>query len=372
MPWSWTEIRNELGDWDQTLSEQDPLISSFDFVEQYLGHEWVREQHRFGQVYMIVKGKKLPAGENSLSGHFWAQRIDAMARQLKALHGSHGLDSLLARIHGGETAACSELFSAYLCMPEDLSAKVEFGVDASVDNRSVNMDFRIGRGVEPWTNAEVVSLNSSARQDLATSLLGQLKSEVEAVVPVDASVEIMLRREPQDRSELEEIVDAIRAELTAGNDSTKELTDLCLLMVRHSTTNLFVVEEHGEASVSRLGVVGFDSSADIHGNVAIRLEFSDTRAEKILKQESRQLPSGAPSIIVVDGTRGYASFSDWQHQLLGRFRQGLHTRVSAVVMFMNPIIGGLLVWITENPQAANKAPDWLMKRLRSWAIRSSS
>ena len=201
------------------------------------------------------------------------------------------------------------------------------------------------------------------------TLLAELKSKMEAVVPVDASVEIMMRREPQDRSELEEVVEEVRAELASGKDSTRELSDLCLLIARRATSNLFVVEDHGEPKVSRLGVVGFQSGANAHGNVAIRLEFSDTRAEKILRQESKQLPSGAASIVFVDGTRGSASFSDWQQDLLGRFRRGFHTRISTVVMFMNPVVGGLLMWITENPQATNKAPDWLMTRLRSWALR---
>jgi hypothetical protein len=372
MPWSWNEIVDELGEGDQTLVEQDSLIASFDFVEQHLGHAWVREQHRSGVLYTRVNGRKQPVGQSYWSGHVWAERVDAMARQLKALVGSRGLEPVLDRIREGDVAARSELFSAYLCMPEDLSARVELGVDATVDDRSVNMDFRIRRGDEAWVNAEVVSPEPSEKAELATSLLGELKSKIESVVPVDASVEIMMRREPQDRSELEEIVDAVRADLLAGNDSRKEITDLCVLIIRHGTSSLFVVEDHGEPNVPRLGVVGFQSGASAHGNVAIRLEFSDTRAEKILKQESKQLPSGAPSIIFVDGTRGSAAFSDWQQNLLGRFRRGFHTRISAVVMFMNPVIGGLLMWMTENPQAATKAPDWLMKRLRSWAIRSAS
>lgn len=166
MPWSWEEVRNELGEGDQTLGEQDPLIGSFDFVEQHLGHEWVREQHRSGALYTMVMGRKQTVGQSHWSGHFWGERVDAMGRQLKALQGSGGLEAVLNRIREGDVAARSELFSAYLCMPEDLSACVEFGVDAKVDERSVNMDFRIRRGAESWVTLRSCLPNSRRMQSL--------------------------------------------------------------------------------------------------------------------------------------------------------------------------------------------------------------
>jgi hypothetical protein len=66
-----------------------------------------------------------------------------MARQLRLLQGSRGLEKLIARIRRGDRAASSELFAASLCMAADLSAQVEFAVDVQVDKKPKNIDFRI-------------------------------------------------------------------------------------------------------------------------------------------------------------------------------------------------------------------------------------
>ena len=368
MPWTWDEIRNELSEGDQTLDPQDAPVEVFDFVEQYLGHDWVKQQHESGTLYGMVGGQRHAVGRSIWCGRIWADRVEAMARQLRALRESRGFGALLERIKSDDRSALSELFSAYLCIPVDRSAKVEFSVDVEVDGRPKNIDFRISRGDDPWTNVEVTAPEAAQSQGQATSLLGQLKTVVEAVVPANASVEVMLRREPQDRSELKEVVEAVRNELAMGHDSSKDIPGLCLLIVRRSASNLFVVGDNGEANASRIGMFGFGPSGSGYGNVTIRLEYSDERAEKILHQEAKQLPGGTPSIVFVDGTRGSVSFSDWQRKLLGRFQRGVQTHVSAVVMYLYPVIGGLLLWVLENPRATHKAPRWLMERIRSWTV----
>jgi hypothetical protein len=101
------------------------------------------------------------------------------------------------------------------------------------------------------------------------------------------------------------------------------------MIPRYQASNVFAVEDHGETTVSRLGVVGFGAGASGRGGVAVRLEFSDTRAAKILKEKAKKIPVGSPALIFVDGTGGSASFSDWREVLMARFQRKFHARVGA-------------------------------------------
>ena len=69
-----------------------------------------------------------------------------------------------------------------------------------------------------------------------------------------------------------------------------------------------------------------------HHQVGVRIPFSDTRAERFLTDESKQLPKGGPGLIMICGPTSKNEARVWDALMQRRFQPKMHTRVSGVCL----------------------------------------
>lgn len=103
-------------------------------------------------------------------------------------------------------------------------------------------------------------------------------------------------------------------------------------------------------------------------HVAVRMPFSDLRAEKFIGKEAKQLPDDAPGLIVVDVSKAIAAIKAWEPLIMRRFQPSIHTRVGGVCLVSSGIDmagdgGGLSlsssVKFIANPHAKFSVPSWV-------------
>ncbi len=93
----------------------------------------------------------------------------------------------------------------------------------------------------------------------------------------------------------------------------------------------------------------------------------DLHSERVLTHEARQLPKAAASVVCLDVSAVPASVKQWEPPIQARLDRGLHTRVSAVVLFRTmfslsgPEVDGVVI---ANPRAVCPLPVSDMKLLQ--------
>jgi len=189
-------------------------------------------------------------------------------------------------------------------------------------------------------------------------------------MPTNSSIEVFLRREPID-AEVNNLKAEVAALATTVDPATKDLPGLALLLANQTPPGQVVLSDHGEPVLPRIGA----SHAIAQNNVAlkhiaVRIPFSDSRAESFLTTEAKQLPKEYPGLILVDVNRAPSALSTWEALLCRRLQPSIHTRVSAVCLFMGGIIptpGGeateIEVKVIVNNHAKNPAPRWIIENL---------
>ena len=108
--------------------------------------------------------------------------------------------------------------------------------------------------------------------------------------------------------------------------------------------------------------------------MATVLPFEDRRAEQILTTEARQLPTGAPGVVIVDLNDAGGGWNVWEGLIRRRFQPAIHTRISGVVLFMSGVEPGtagerlqFYVKVISNPHATTTAiPEWIQDNLASF------
>ena len=103
-----------------------------------------------------------------------------------------------------------------------------------------------------------------------------------------------------------------------------------------------VLDDHGEPYRPQLGaarvVASTGEGGEPHRHIAVRIAYTDDRAEAFLRSEARQLPKNAPGLIMIDTGDAVGALKRWEPVLVGRFRPAQHTRVSAVVLFRSGLL----------------------------------
>jgi hypothetical protein len=331
-------------------------VDSFETVERLLGRNWINAQ-RF-QSGVVVTGTAPTLA------------VVSMGQRLRVIENRPGAQELIERVRIADRASLAELTAIYLACPSDVEMEIEPHV--AVGDRNRRPDFRLRTPGEDWIYVEVAAPDVSAAQARAQLILNRI-GHLLAQVPRGTAVEVFLRREPTD-DEVGVIAGHVDGAMQSRVAGIYNVQDLALVAVNQSPPGQIVVHDYDEEPRPRLGVARSEVIAgQTTKHIAVRIPFTDERAEAFLTSEARQLPTTAPGLLMIDMSGTPGSFKAWEQLIRRRLQPKQHTRVGAVCLFE----AGLLMtsqgenWVPQslyisNPYARFSLPDWLRTRLSSF------
>jgi hypothetical protein len=299
--------------------------------------------------------------------------VVAMGRRLAYIENLPNNERLIEQLKRGEPAAHAELKAIYV-LSKALRPLVELYPAAPVGRSERVPDFRVRRSdSEPWIYVEVTRPDISEMHRDLDRHAASVVNLVEAIKK-PFTIEIFLRREPDDFAVLREEVEAFCLALSEPNVTvSKELSDgLGLLILNEYPAGQIVTGSHGEEFVvPRLGysrcILGSDEPAR---HIVLRIPYSDERAERFVSREARQLPNDAPGLIMIEVAHAPGAYSSWGSLISRRLRPDMNTRVGGICLFSSGQIltedGPMAVDRTKlilNPHAPIKLPEWVVESL---------
>jgi hypothetical protein len=217
---------------------------------------------------------------------------------------------------------------------------------------------------------EVTFPDWSKATERAQTVLGRVTELVRQVKKTFA-LEVFLRREP-DEHELAELLRTVCDFCNQEGIHRQDLPrDLGLLFLNNSAPGQVVTDDHGEPPRPRIGMANaIVGPEEPHRHIAVRMAYSDQRAEAFLDSEAGQLPTDVPGLVMIGVSRAPGSLTAWEPLLNRQFELQLHTQVSGICLFT----GGQLptpqgaTWLPEtkllrNPHAKFALPNWLDRTL---------
>jgi hypothetical protein len=356
MPWTWKEI-DEVWFGPEVLADPAEIVARFNTVEELLGRQWMLDQRPDPEKdYILVYGAA-------------CANITSLGRALSRFRDSPGIGELIRKLRAGDLSPWAELSAAYLCAGEDRSVEVEFGVRIATGTVP---DFRLRRGGEPWTWVEVSAPGFSDAAKEVMKVMEQLGALL-VRVPQGKFAEIFIRRDltPED---VIKIGRAFGIALSYGNPRRIELAQ-AIILYDHVAPGQHRWDSLPEALVPRIGMLHHDAKGG--RELLVRHAFSDSRAERLLKQEAAQLPRDEPGIIMLQDSTIWSPHPDWPPLIEVAMRPGQHTRVSAAALFfvaarvLRPGVAPTVeitaaARLIKNKNARNPAPDWLLDRLQHY------
>jgi hypothetical protein len=237
MTWTWQEIERDWLLGNRVGIAPDLVVSAFERVEAALGRRWIEG---------LRIGRSLPAG----------MRVITVGLQLESLAGVPGAGEMVGKMGAGDTSAFSELAALHLVREAEPDVEVELAPTVRVGDRDRRPDFRVRRGLDPWTHVEVSRPDVSDVQEKARRMLEALAGHV-ATLPVGMGVEVYLRREPTE-DEVAQILERLRGGFAAQQPSPRrvDLPGLCIISMVDSAGGALAVGDHlGEPDLPRLGIL---------------------------------------------------------------------------------------------------------------------
>jgi len=352
MTWTYEEIDRDWLGGSRIAVTPDEVVAAFVRCERMLGRGWI------------------DSAKNNAKGSVPTLAVVAMGQQLVFIEDVPEPQRLIDKLRDRDRSASAELRAIYLLRSRE-PTRVELEPAVSVSGRDRKCDFRIQRQSEPWTYVEVTQPDTSDAQARVESLLGSITAIVQAIKKQFA-LEVFLRREPNtDETDplLVSILEFCSAE-RAGDGAAlqQELqAGLGTLFLNQHAVGQVVIDNHGEQPVPRLGAArGVVGPGEPSRHVAVRVPYSDARAEQFLTTEARQLPTDAPGLIMIEMGRAPGGFRTWEPLLRRRFQPAMHTRVGGVYLFtsgLNPTPQGeALLFETKlitNTHARMPLPGWI-------------
>lgn len=350
MVWTLKEIEDDwlAGSITSLAASPDETVAAFSRVENMLGRAWV-------DACRI-------SGGGVVRGTVPTLRVVTMAQRLTVLDGIAGTAELIEHIRRGDDSAEAELTAIFLIRSQRRTAQVD--LYPPVGNRVA--DFRVRDGESPWTYVEVTRPNWSEATERARTVLDRVAALV-AEIKKSFALEVFLRREPAEE-ELGQLVQILPRFCNQEGVHREELpAQLGLLLLNESAPGQVVTGDHGEEVRPRIGMAkAIAGPGEPNRHIAVRMAFSDERAEAFLTSEARQLPKEVPGLILIGISRAPGAFKSWEPLVIRRFQPHIHTRVSAVCLFG----GGLLqtpsgeAWLPEtklllNRHATFPLPTWI-------------
>jgi hypothetical protein len=159
-----------------------------------------------------------------------------------------------------------------------------------------------------------------------------------------------------------------------GVQTVELASDLGTLYLNQFQPGQVFLDDHGEAPVPRTGLGhAVIEDGETTRSVAVRVAFSDDRADEFLRKEARQLPKEAPGVVMIDVAEASGGMRTWRPILEKRLQPNIHTRVSGICLFrtvLYPTDEGES-WRIEtklliNPNAPMTLPSSLISRLNRY------
>jgi hypothetical protein len=354
--WTWEEINQDWLLGNPLALSSEEVVSAFNRVALVFGRDW-------------MEGTRTQAGI-TIGGTSPTLGVVTLGQMLVSLEGARGTDELIGKLRKGDPSAFAELGAVHLIRSEASAIDLELGPAASVGDRARKPDFRIRRGSEAWTYVEVTQPDIAESRMHAQAILNRL---ADLVRPIKRSfaLEVFLRREPTN-SELSTLSDLVQQFCLLEGDQSKNLPDLAILSLNASAPGLVVPRDHvGEPNVPRLGCAkGIYGPDEPHRHISVRMAYADDRAEDFLRKEAKQLPNDSPGLVMVQISNAPGGIISWEPVLKRRFQPNVHTRVSAVCLFMSgqQLTETGVASIPEakllpNPHAHFPLPAWIAEAL---------
>ena len=354
MTWSIEDVETKLlnSKIDCIAMSPEAILAAIDRVERDLGTEWI-------------------ATTASAKGLLPTMDIVGTGMRLECLEGIVYAEKLIDQIRRKDPAADAELTGIYIFRSHDPNASVE--LYPPVGNRRA--DFRVRRDSEPWTTVEVTLALPSNEQKRVTAILRRITDALRNL-DVQFVLELQFRREPTDE-EIELLCDRLPEFCRLPGRQSAELIDGVGFMFRdESAIGWLRFHDIPElATTPMVGLAMFQSGGPgggPHHQVAVRIPFSDTRAESFLTDEAKQLPKGGPGLIMICGPSSSNEATLWTNLIQQRLRPDLHTRVSAVCLFSGSMapVGPRYGWLVRaslitNLHARTPLPNWMTAAVKS-------
>jgi hypothetical protein len=360
--WTWNRIKDEwLGDAIIAMPRA-VIVDAFNRAERLLGATWL--------------SKARPSA--GTTGVPWTLHVASAGVLLGLAEQLPGGDMLIAEARAGRDEIWSELEAIQLIQRTAPYVTIRVRPKVLVRGKEKVPDFaarEVGRG--PLTYVEVTTPERSLEHRRLEARIFELAGLIESV-PGHYAIEVFLRRAPID-TEYMAINARIRQLATVPGAYEEELPDgLGRIFANQHLPGQFVAESHGEdTSRPRLGIVraSIEGRVGIGRDIVVRVPFTDDRADSILRREARQLPEEGPGIVMFDVQ--YSQVSAWTSMIERRFLSGVHTRVSAAVLFASGIEQGPrgeqsrpIARLVRNDNAKVAVPLWA-EGLRRFAGRDA-
>ena len=345
---------------------------SIEEIEQHLLHRKITDialpsEKIVGAVNRIgdVLGTEWITSESSAKGLSPAMRIISMGLRLTSLDGVRESEELIEQIRRKDPSAEAELTAIYLFRSNDPLVEVE--LHPAVGSRKA--DFRLRRGTGPWTTAEVTRAATSKEQQRINAILRRL---ADALSKIDApfALEVLFRREPTD-DEVSLLCERLPEFCKLPGEQQAALVDeMGFLFLNHTDVGRLLLHELPELAdtplIGLVTLVGGGPDGGPHHQVAVRIPFSDKRAEQFLTAEARQLPKEGRGLVMIEGPSSASELKVWSPLVQRRFQPRIHTRVSGVCLFAGGMVpvAGRYNWLVQaklltNPHAKAPLPDWI-------------
>jgi len=359
MAWTWEEIEGEWLGESQSPDTPSIIVDAFNRVDAAFGRPWIDATRSTGGV--------------ATQGSLTVLHITGIARDLAALDGIAGADRLIRKIGRLDRAASSEAHAIHLLRSGYPTSQIE--LEPPIIGSTRKPDFRIRlHEADTWLYVEVTRPDTSVETQALRETLKRLSQPVKTIRRSFA-LELFLRRPPTD-GEIELLAERVEDVAVLDGFHTEELpNNLGRLFLNEHPPGQVVLDDHGEPYRPRLGaarvVASTGQDGEPHRHIAVRIAYTDDRAEAFLRSEARQLPKDAPGLIMIDTGDAVGALKRWQPVLVGRFRPAQHTRVSAVVLFRSGLLAEdpprlqLEAKLVRNEFAEHELPSWIADQIAS-------
>jgi hypothetical protein len=355
--YTWNEIRDGWLQDGRIAHSPDEIVEAFNRAERVFGRDW-------------VDAKLTPMPNLSTHGALVTLTVVDWGRLLGCLEDVGNADPLLARLRAGRSDALAELRAISLLRATRADVQVELEPVVTIAGRDRKPDLRVRVGEEPWTYAEVTKPDTSEARERVRAVAVTVCGVVD-VVPGEYAVEVFLRREPTD-AEVDTLKEHVEEACRLQEVLTLELpSGLGTLFLNQTPPGQVVLDDHGEQYVPRIGVSrALGDAGGARRHIAMRVPFSDSRADDFLRREARQLPPNAPGLVMIDMAEASGGMRTWRPLLRRRLQPNLHTRVGAICLFragVYPSDAGestrIETKVLVNAHATTELPTWLISDL---------
>jgi len=365
MLWTWDEIeRNWLGG-GLIAYPPDAVVDVFNRVEAVFGRDWLEASRDYGDVR--AKGA-LPT-----------LAVVADGMRLALLDGVPGAERLMDRLRQREEGSWSELTALYLLTSGLKGQEVECEPPTLVAGRMRAPDWRLRWRPDPWTYVEVTEPQTSKETARVREIMARLVAPID-VVKASYALEVFLRREPTEE-EIYRLLGRITEVCGLAGSHEEELPDgLGRLFLNQNRPGEVVIDDHGEEYRPRQGLMRTRVGPnEPYRHIAVRLAFTDQRADRFLHAKARQLPNDTPGFVMIQMGRAPGGMKTWGSLIRSRLQPNRHTRVSGVCLFQSgffPTPEGE-AWRHEaelivNPHAPIPLPPRVAKAIRRFEANSRS